>query len=795
MSRSDRFLAALTVVILTIGLVIVSISIASVAADVSGDRHQPNARTTYRISTLTPELLRPLVPEVTESPIVPQELRQTLEASASSITAVVRVAPAREGIGPRVASGIAGGDLRLSTVAVDKDFPRFFEVRSNGRALDTLDAGGGVWLTRRGLARLRSVTDEVDVVSMGAVALPVRGVIDDPRPTSHLQYEAITGFEHAQSYANTVLATTFTYPAYTYVQSRAAPQTLSAEISDALLSATGLETEAKVTPMMAIRNDTARRLPFEADFVQSGRALEVYAGGITACIALAAILLATALLGQALYEGRRHSLGVSACLGWRPSRIYAGANVALFLMLILAAIAAGLIITIIGPATFRALGKPYGLDGLEGTIATTLVAIVLLLQLATAAGLSPLLISKPMALLGPRPGVRRRALALSALGTGFLSAGAAIVLFVATMFYGEIAAGAELSSASARSWIVPVTASAGGTAVSRAEPLLARLRTDPAVEAAGILHWRPYGGTSLNMSVKRIGADAGRFVQATVLTGENFFTNLTSADLVAGQSGSVQGSGGACRAMLDTQAATALGFATPAMALGQRLKVGSYQRECQVIGVIAKTRIGKLSEPDSPTIHLVGSDYNTSTTLDGAPTAQAFIVFKAGTSNALQRASLQPLASPGGAPRTVSDLGERAYTRESRLGGLLAGSAFSLGVVLLCVCLALAANGVQRQRHALAVRQALGSRTFPLVLASCRPALVGAAIGALLAAAAIAALQPSWRAWGGLSAALGPWPFLWVCFGLLTPILFTFLLSQWLLFNIRPGEALGTALT
>ncbi|MCZ8193534.1 hypothetical protein [Brevundimonas sp.] len=793
MRPSDRLLGALTIGILTIGLVVVSLCMASMYADVAGEHRQTKASTTYRVTALPPDLLRPLLPEAAESPVLPQELGDTLEASGSLIRASVRVAPARERVGPRLGREAAASDVRLLTVAVDESFPRLFALRSNGQPLTQLDFNGGVWLTRRGLERLGAVTSEVGFVTMGQEVLPVRGVLDDPFPTAHLQYEALVGFDHAFSYANTVLGTTFTYPAHVYVQSEAPQDAVNDEIANALFAVTGLKTETRLTPISEIRNASARQLPFEAEFVQSGRALEAYAAGITAIIGLCAILLSTALLGQAMHEARRHALGVLACLGRRPSRVYAQANGAFLLMLLSAAALAGLAIWTIGPDVFRALGKPRGLEGLEGIVVATLGAVVALLQLAAAAGLLPLLTSRPLTLLGRRPGVRRRALVLSAAGTGLLSAAAAAVFFVAAMFHAEVSVGGALNAASARTWVAMTPEAAGASAVARASPVVAQLRSHPDVQAAGTLHWRPYAGRDLNMSVRRAGGDSGRFVQTTVLTGESFFPALSGAQPVAGELDPGPVADGVCLALIDTQAVTSLGFDHPASALAQRLQIGDFERECQIVGVTEKIRLGKLSTPPSPTIHLIGSEFSTTTSPDGRPTAQVIVVFKPGAPATEQRRVMAQLASPGLTPRTISDLGARAYTRESRMAGLLASSALALGATLVCVCLALAANAIARQRHAIALRQALGSRTLPLVLSFCAPALAGALIGAALAACAVIVLQPTWRSWGGLSAPIELWQTLLVAAGLLAPVLFTFFTAWWLLNTVRPAEALSTA--
>jgi hypothetical protein len=174
--------------------------------------------------------------------------------------------------------------------------------------------------------------------------------------------------------------------------------------------------------------------------------------------------------------------------------------------------------------------------------------------------------------------------------------------------------------------------------------------------------------------------------------------------------------------------------------------------------------------------------------------ATVLVVFRPGLADSDHLLRVRSAVQRESTPLSLLDLGARAYVRESRIAGLLGGCAMALAATLLCVCIALAINSVERQRHSVAVRQALGSRVWPLTVLFTWPVILGSITGGVLAGSGILVLGPLWRVWGGLASPLGPVPYLVVLFGLLVPIVVTLLSSQLLLRTVRPGESLKSAI-
>ena len=159
-------------------------------------------------------------------------------------------------------------------------------------------------------------------------------------------------------------------------------------------------------------------------------------------------------------------------------------------------------------------------------------------------------------------------------------------------------------------------------------------------------------------------------------------------------------------------------------------------------------------------MHLTGSARSTVQDRTGAPLGSVLVRLRPGVNPVRARALMEEaMAFAGPAvrdpPRTLAETGARAYERERRMAGLLAGAAGGLAAVFLVVAAALALQTLAARRQALAVRLALGARPVRLAFSALFPVMLAGGAGLAAAAAVSAASGPAWRSVGALAGA-GP---------------------------------------
>lgn len=157
--------------------------------------------------------------------------------------------------------------------------------------------------------------------------------------------------------------------------------------------------------------------------------------------------------------------------------------------------------------------------------------------------------------------------------------------------------------------------------------------------------------------------------------------------------------------VLNAEAARALGYSSPELALGQRLQVLGMQMKMedhQVIGIAPNIRFKSLREPTPPVVYILTS-------------AGAVLIVKArGSLPDAERAmrELWPRYLTNAIPdiRPARDIFAESYADDARLARLLALSTLIAMLIAACGAFVLAADAVRRRTREIALRKLFGAR-------------------------------------------------------------------------------------
>lgn len=724
---------------------------ASAAADLAGDRVLPHHAQIYRVSAQ----MRPGIAGASTSGgvtfrLLNPDLAETARQSGLGVLDATWIASA-----PR-ASQIADAAERvtLDTLAVEARFPQFFEVRQAGRRLTILPDDQGVWLTRSGARRLAAAggapAREVD---MGALRLPVAGVLDDPAPGDHIQYEAMVLADHVFAGGRPARDDT----AAVYVRARGALDDAERELAPALSGSLAVRMGAaapffvpRLEPAAGARIRSASTRFGDLQMIQTGQALEFYAAAVGAVAAMGGAALALALLVTGWVARHRQALGVRVMLGAAPGAIALRLALAAALGL---TIAGTLVLAGAGQAAggvMEALGKS-GADALQGEMLAGAALAGALVLAAIMAALTPLWLTPPARLAFTPPGQSLRASLTLAAGLAVLAGGAASLAYAAMLFAGEMRAGTTLGPDDDRVWVTPLLSE------DAARRTRAHVMERPEVEEAIIINWTLFDTFALNWPMRLGDRD---LVQLSVLTGDDAWPRFHGAALLAGE-WPQQGYADYCQAVIDEAAARRLYDGPLSDVPGRHLYYGfDGGAACLVRAIVAQSRRTKLSISDDPQVHLTGSARTTVQDRTGAPLGRVLVRLRPGVNPVRARALMEEAMAFAGPvvrdpPRTMAQTGARAYERERRMAGLLAAAAGGLAAVFLVVAAALALQTLATQRQGLAVRLALGARPAGLAVKALFPVLLAGAAGLAAAAGVSAVSGPAWRSVGALAGA-GP---------------------------------------
>ncbi|MBI1264854.1 MAG: hypothetical protein GC187_08985 [Alphaproteobacteria bacterium] len=723
---------------------------ASAAADLAGDRALPHHAQIYRVlAQMRPDIAAASTGGVTFRLLNP-DLAETARQSGLAVLDAtwIAAAPGASQIGD------AAERVVLETLAVEARFPGFFEVRQAGRRLTGLPDDQGVWLTRSGALRLAVAGGvpprEVDI---GPRRLPVLGVIEDPAPGDHIQYEALVLADHVFAMGRPARDDT----AAVYVRARGALDDTERELAPSLsgslagrLGAAAPFFIPRLEPAAGARIRSASARFGDLQMIQTGQALEFYAAAVGAVAAMGGAALALGLLVTGWVARRRQALGVRVMLGAAPGEI--ALRLALAAAAVLA-VAGGLVLAGAGQAAgpvMEALGKS-GADALGADVLAGAALAGVLVLAAVLAALAPLWLTPPARLAFTPPGQSLRASLTLAAGLAVLAGGAASLAYAAMLFEGEMRAGARLAPDDDRVWVTPFLPE------EAARRLRAHVMDRPEVEEAIIVNWSFFDTFALNWPMRLGDRD---LVQLSVLTGDDVWPRFQGAALLAGE-WPQQGHAPYCQAVIDEAAARRL-YDGPLTDLpGRHLHYGFDDgAACLVRAVAAQSRRTKLSISEDPQVHLTGSARSTVQDRTGAPLGRVLVRLRPGVSPARARALMaEAMAFAGPAvrepPRTQAEIGARAYERERRMASLLAAAAGGLAAVFLVVAAALALQTLATRRQGLAVRLALGARPAGLAVKALFPVLLAGAAGLAAAAGVSAVSGPAWRSVGALAGA-GP---------------------------------------
>ncbi|MFW5661798.1 MAG: hypothetical protein ACOC05_10485, partial [Oceanicaulis sp.] len=180
--RSPLILAAAAFSAL-VGLVAGAILLTSAWLDFAGDR-SAGTRDVYRVHAALADAFRAAATRDFSIGAFDAELAGAIASADASIAAATIVTRA----GAVMLTDETIQSPELAAIAGDA---RFFDFFTSGGPAAVPDAPG-VWLTRSGAARLSAAGGGLGPrVRSGEALLDVLGVIDDPRPGSHLVYEAV----------------------------------------------------------------------------------------------------------------------------------------------------------------------------------------------------------------------------------------------------------------------------------------------------------------------------------------------------------------------------------------------------------------------------------------------------------------------------------------------------------------------------------------------------------------------------------------------------------------------------
>lgn len=723
---------------------------ASAAADLAGDRVLPHHAQIYRVSAqMRPDIAAASTGGGVTFRLLNPDLAETARQSGLGVLDATWVASA-----PSASQiGESAERVTLDTLAVEARFPQFFVVRQAGRRLTVLPDDQGVWLTRSGARRLAAAGGEpAREVDIGALRLPVAGVLDDPAPGDHIQYEALVLADHVFAAGRPARDDT----AAVYVRARGALDDAERELAPALSGSLAVRMGA-AAPFFIPRLESAAGARIRSastrfgdlQMIQTGQALEFYAAAVGAVAAMGGAALALALLVTGLVARRRQALGVRVMLGAAPGAIALRLALAAALGL---TVAGALVLAGAGQAAggvMEALGKS-GADALQGEMLAGAALAGALVLIAILAALAPLWLTPPARLAFAPPGQNVRASLTLAAGLAVLAGGAASLAYAAMLFEGEMRAGARLGPDDDRVWVTPFLPE------EAARRLRAHVMERAEVEDVIIINWSHYNTFALNWVMRLEGRDR---VQLSVLTGDDAWPRFHGAALLAGEWPQA-GQTDHCQAVVDAASARRLYDGPLADLPGRHLYQGDDSQTCLIRAVTAPVRRAKLSLSDDPQVHLTGSVFPTTQNRQGAPLGRVLVRLRPGINPVRARALMEEAMAFAGPvvrdpPRTMAETGARAYERERRMAGLLAAAAGGLAAVFLVVAAALALQTLATQRQGLAVRLALGARPAGLAVKALFPVLLAGAAGLAAAAGVSAVSGPAWRSVGALAGA-GP---------------------------------------